>query len=238
MIKMNKSTILGMFKYGGYQYSSMNDSSRDAAGRFVKDEHYSPATEFKKGQHWRAPKPYWDKEWLFNEYITKEKTADQIANENGCISANIHYFLKKFGIKTRSMREIRSKKYWGSSGEQNGMYGRCGEDNPHWLGGLTPERQELYASSEWADIVKAIWKRDKAKCGRCDTYKANDIEMHIHHIITFAVKDMRCELDNLMLVCKKCHNWIHSKKNVHGHFIAQPIKGDYNDPHNTNMADW
>ena len=42
-------------------------------GRFLTGNHYSPDTEFKKGQHWRNYKPYWNKEWLYNEYIIKEK---------------------------------------------------------------------------------------------------------------------------------------------------------------------
>ena len=40
---------------------------RDNKGRFVKGVRSSPNTEFKKGQHWREPKPYWEKEWLYNE---------------------------------------------------------------------------------------------------------------------------------------------------------------------------
>jgi hypothetical protein len=27
--------------------------------------------------------------------------------------------------------------------------------------------------------------------------------------------------DNLLLVCKKCHNWIHSKKNTNREFISK-----------------
>lgn len=211
-------------KYGGHQYIYMEDIPRDKkTGRFLDGNHYSPSTEFKNGQHWRTPKPYWEKDWLSTEYTIKEKSAEQIADENNCTSANIFYFMNKFGIPARSMSEIRSNKYWGITGEQNGMYGRCGEDNPNWKGGISPERQGFYASPEWAYAVKMVWEKDKATCVRCGAYKTNDIQMHIHHIITFAVEDMRCELDNLMLTCKKCHNWIHSKKNIYEYFIAHPI---------------
>ena len=121
------------------------------------------------------------------------------------------------------MSEIRANKYWGLMGEQNGMYGRFGKDNPHWMGGISPERQAFYASHEWSDAVKQIWKRDDAKCVRGGIRKTSDIEMHIHHIASFSIKEMRCDLDNLILVCKKCHNWIHSKKNVEEAFLAYPI---------------
>ena len=215
----------GMFKYGGHSYNYMEDQTRDAVtGRFLHGKHSSPSTEFKKGQHWREPKPYWNEEWLFEEYVIKGKAAKQIAQENGCKPNNIHYFLHKFGIQARTMSEIRANKYWGLIGDQNGMYGRCGKNNPHWMGGITPERQAFYASPEWSDVVKLVWKRDGAKCSRCGVRKTDDIEMHIHHIITFAVKDMRCNPIDLMLMCKKCHNWIHSKKNIEGAFLAQPLE--------------
>lgn len=215
----------GTVKYGGHQYIHMENTPRDKkTGRFLAGNHYSPSTEFKDGQHWRDSKPYWKEEWLFNEYVVNGKSADQIAQENDCTANNILYFIDKFGIRTRTMSEIRAKKHWGSPGEQNGMYGRCGEDNPHWLGGISPERQAFYASSEWSDIVKMVWKRDNATCVRCGAYKATGVVMHIHHITTFAIESMRYELDNLMLTCKKCHNWIHSKKNTNEYFIARPIK--------------
>lgn len=214
----------GTFKYGGYQCRCMEKLCREnGTGRFLAGKRYSPDTEFKKGQHWREPKLYWNEEWLFTEYIVKGKSAEQIAQENGCKSNNILYFINKFGIRTRTMSEIRVNKYWGLVGEQNGMYGRCGEANPHWMGGISPERQTFYASPEWSDVVKRVWERDAAKCGRCEISKTNDIEMHIHHITSFVVKDMRCDLNNLILVCKKCHNWIHSKKNTDKLFVAYSI---------------
>ena len=40
--------------------------------RIKKGQHLSQNTEFKKGQHWRTPKPHWQKDWLFNEYIVNK----------------------------------------------------------------------------------------------------------------------------------------------------------------------
>ena len=64
-------------------------------GRFIKGKRTSPETEFKKGQHWRSKKAYWDKDWLTKEYIIKKKSAKQIASENGCDENNILYFLRR-----------------------------------------------------------------------------------------------------------------------------------------------
>lgn len=131
-----------------------------------------------------------------------------------CSENNILYWLKKHKIKTRSMVEIRKVKTWGLSGKQNGMYGRTGKNNPNWRGGVAPERQTLYASQEWSEVVSVVWERDKATCQVCLTKKDDsDRQFHIHHIKSFALHEkIRCAEKNLILVCKPCHNKLHSRE--------------------------
>lgn len=170
--------------------------------------------QFLKGQHWREAKPYWNKGWLVNQYLSLRKPAAQIATENGCKENNILYWLNKHGIKTRSVVEVRKIKTWRLSGKQNGMYGRTGKSNPNWKGGVAPERQALYSSREWSKVVSVVWKRDKATCQMCTTKKdESDKQFHVHHIKAFALyPKLRCDADNLLLVCKPCHNKLHSKE--------------------------
>jgi len=169
--------------------------------------------QFKKGYTYRHKKLYWDKEWLFEQYIIFNKNTQIIANEQRCGDTNIQYFLKKFGIKTRTTSEIRKKKYWGSSGVNNPMYGRYGELNPNWKGGISPERQAFYQSKEWKIACSFVWKRDNATCQKCSIKKETDIPFHIHHIKGFVDIKLRAEVSNLILLCKNCHWWVHSKKN-------------------------
>lgn len=56
-------------------------SPREKNGRFIKGVSYSIKTQFKKGLHWRKRKPFWDYDWLYNEYVVKQKSAQEIANE-------------------------------------------------------------------------------------------------------------------------------------------------------------
>jgi len=172
------------------------------------------------GGHWRSKKPYWDKSWLQHQYTMMCKSANQIAKEQGCKENNILYFLAKHEIPRRTMQQIRQSKHWGLRGEQNGMFGRYGDLNPNWKGGITPERQELYCSQEWTDVVQLVWKRDHAECQKCNTQKTNDNEFHIHHLVAFEIVELRRELSNLVLLCKECHNWVHSKKNERGEYIG------------------
>lgn len=108
------------------------------------------------------------------------------------------------------------------------------KDGIHWLkhdgaypasykGGVSPDRQKVYSSEEWKKLVKDVWARDEATCQLCKE-KHNSLEnrgtFHIHHIKSFAENpSLRLELENLVLLCKKCHLWVHSKENHHGEFL-------------------
>lgn len=185
-------------------------------GQIQKGEHLSPATEFKPGQHWRPRRPYWNREWLYEEYVTKQRGAGEIARDFGITEAAILHWLRKHEIPRRTMSEIRSLKYWGLEGETNGMYGKTGADNPHWKGGISPERQSFYCSTEWAQASRVVWQRDQATCRRCG--KPGE---HIHHIVSFQVEALRADPDNLVLLCKPCHHWVHSRKNKKQEWIKE-----------------
>ena len=174
---------------------------------------------FKKGFTWRIPKPYWNKEWLFNEYITLGKSSGNIAKEQGCLDTNICYFLKKFIIKTRSISQARKMKYWGLKGVDNPMWNKIGELNPNWKGGITPERQAFYQSKEWKNVCSKVWKRDNATCQRCNLKKETDMPFHIHHIKSFQDKGLRTDINNLILMCATCHHWIHSRGNKNNDYL-------------------
>lgn len=96
--------------------------------------------------------------------------------------------------------------------------------HPNYKGGLSPERQSFYSSIEWVNVVKEVWKRDNAYCQKCGKHhnsEKNRGNFHIHHIVSFQVRELRCELSNLILLCKECHWWVHSKKNTKKQFIKE-----------------
>jgi len=193
---------------------------RDSKGRFIKGHRYSPKTELKKGQHWRQPKPYWNSDFLYNEYVVKQRSAAEIAVDFDCIEKNILYFLKKFNIKTRSISETRKAKYWGAKGKDNPMYGVTGDQHPNWKGGITPERQAFYQSAEWKRACRIVWSRDTATCQKCKIKHLYGMRSyHVHHIVSFEVGELRAEPNNLVLLCRNCHNWVHSKENTEKEFL-------------------
>ena len=187
----------------------------DKLGRFVKGERVSIATEFKKGEHWREHKPYWDEAWLRWEYLLCGRSASDIAQAFSVTPANIIYWLRKHGIPRRTISEARKLKHWGASGEDNPMYGVRGDKHPGWKGGCTPERQACYSSQGWWKAALLVRRRDKETCQRCGL----TMGLHIHHIVSFAIAELRTEATNLVLLCATCHRWVHGPENTEREYI-------------------
>lgn len=191
------------------------------------------------------------KDWLISEYVDHGKSANQIAREIGRDGKRVWEWIRDYGIETRArghnadqnlVRDgstFRGRRHSGSSihkikkswvGRDISAYARNGahiarlakEDHPNWQGGITPERQAVYASREWGDAVRAVWDRDGAVCQRCGKNHNTDASrgtFHIHHIAPFRFREKRCDPENLVLLCRTCHYWVHSKKNTDGLFI-------------------
>lgn len=101
-----------------------------------------------------------------------------------------------------------------------------GAISPSWKGGVTPERQAIYSGLAWKESVKTVWKKADAKCERCGKdhrlIDRNKEKFAIHHLHPFATyKHLRRNPDNLILLCRECHLFVHSKKNVNKEFMLK-----------------
>lgn len=96
-----------------------------------------------------------------------------------------------------------------------------GPGSSKWQGGVTSERRAFYTSTDWGAISKAVWVRDNAICQRCgERHKYNDPRFEVHHIAGFArFPELRLSLENLVLLCGRCHRFIHSKQNTESIFV-------------------
>lgn len=193
------------------------------------------------------------KEWLFDQYVTQGKGANQIGREVGRDGKSVWNWLSMYEIPTRprghdtshlpkdgsstlgfkhseetkkKLREIAiadGRVPWGKDNEPY-WRGKKGEQHPSYKGGGTPERQAVYSSKEWVDAVKAVWARDNAICQLCGKDHRDDGNrgtFHVHHIVSFQVKELRTEPSNLVLLCKDCHKFVHGKGNTQKLFIKE-----------------
>ena len=186
----------------------------------------------------RLAKPVTE-EWLRDAYITRGMNCTEIAHEVKRDPKSVWNWLKDFGIETRKrgttgnwkhsigavrvISEAGRKKLSDNARAARKKDGRIpsmkdgkhwlhhpGAVHPNWKGGISPERQTFYATQEWKDAVKAVWKRDGFACKRC----ACDLrhkrgECAVHHIESFANREKRALVSNLVLLCKPCHLWVH-----------------------------
>lgn len=184
-------------------------SSHDSKGRF------------EKGTHWRPHATFREREYLRREYTANKRSAADIAREHGVTEGAIFFWLYKHGISRRSISEARAVKKWGLSGSANGMYGRCGSQNPRWIDGSSPLRQRMYARSFWKELARRVYARDNYQCCRCGSPHAKGHPLHAHHVAPWAGNpDARFDLSNIITLCKPCHDWVHSTKNTKHEYLS------------------
>lgn len=103
------------------------------------------------------------------------------------------------------------------------LKGKRGADTPNWRGGISPERQTFYGSNEWRTARKTAYIAANGLCQRCGIGPREARAMHtslqVHHMVSFKVRELRCELSNLRILCGPCHRFVHSRKNVAREFI-------------------
>lgn len=150
------------------------------------------------------------KEWLYEQYINKGRTTNDIAKEVGRDSKRVWEWLHDYGIETRK-RGYGNPDVWMKKGHKNNVGKKLSEETKekirqkcinrgsvpylvngqHWLkqegkhpaswkGGVTPERQAIYSSPEWREAVKKVWKRDNATCQLCGKHQDDDREHKFH----------------------------------------------------------
>lgn len=110
-------------------------------------------------------------------------------------------------------------------GGQHWLKGAAADANPNWKGGATPERQEFYHSPEWKAACRAVWARDNACCRNCgkDWRDRDELEpaFHVHHVVSFQDRRWRAHPAFLVLLCRQCHLWVHSKANTTRAWLPQ-----------------
>lgn len=156
--------------------------------------------------HYRKDAPYKREAWLRKEYVDKKRPTGDIAFECGVTASVIPRWLAHHGIERRQR-----------AAETRSMPGSL---NPAWKGGVTPERQRLYRSQVWRELVRAVLARDGYRCQRCGAPKREKGSLHAHHLRPWADdRERRMVADNLITLCRSCHGWVHSRANVRGELL-------------------
>ena len=75
------------------------------------------------------------------------------------------------------------------------------------------EREAFYNSPKWRRKKKAILRRDHYQCQLCKRYGRISEAHIVHHKLDLEeYPELALDDDNLVSVCKKCHNKLHDEK--------------------------
>jgi hypothetical protein len=89
------------------------------------------------------------------------------------------------------------------SGKNNGMYGKKGQLNPNWQGGVSYWRKEYSNSLEYKKWRRDVFKHDNFTCTSCGSKK----NLHAHHKKLFSkYPEFRLDVNNGTTLCFSCHN--------------------------------
>lgn len=100
-------------------------------------------------------------------------------------------------------------------GKSHPMYGKRGELSPTWKGGKT----RLTNTFEYKEWRTSVFERDNYICQICGQWGGT---LHAHHIYPFIkFPSLRFESWNGITLCKKCHWWVHSKKNLNQNYLEK-----------------
>lgn len=166
-------------------------------------------------------------EVLRDLYLIQGKNTRQIAELLGAGQTSVLRWLKKAGIGIRTAREccLRDGRVPYLKNGVHFLKLLTRDQHPSWKGGITPERQQFYAGDEWRASSRKVWARDRKTCQRCglefEAVISGTIRFEIHHIDSFQIVERRATLDNLILLCERCHTWIHSKSNTEGVLLGK-----------------
>ncbi|MGQ3723536.1 HNH endonuclease [Natrialba aegyptia] len=133
-----------------------------------------------------------DGEKLREEYLTKEKSTHELADELDVCAWTVHQYLIKHDIPRRG-------------------FGNVGEDNGNYKGGHTDD----YGPSYQRQRKKAL-ERDDYECQVCGMTQTQHKQergeqLHIHHIRPFRKYGVENHeeanrLGNLISLCQQCHS--------------------------------
>lgn len=75
------------------------------------------------------------------------------------------------------------------------------------------ETEAFYNSPRWRRKQKAILRRDHYQCQLCKRYGRISEATIVHHKLELAeYPELAMDDDNLVSVCRKCHNKLHDEK--------------------------
>lgn len=183
-----------------------------------------------------------NRDYLYDQYIVKNKSTENIARNLGCSNGAVWDALKRHKIPLRTLKET-------TKGEKNSFYGKkhtqeaknkisnrdisietrkklskshkglqVGEKNGSWKGGIS----FLPYCPKFNSLLKEkIRDRDSRKCQLCPcTEEENGRKLDVHHI---HYDKPNCNAD-LISVCKRCNAIVNFNRDYYESFFMEKLR--------------
>ncbi len=163
---------------------------------------------------------YRDSDWL-KQQLDQGLQADEMAQLAGCSIESIKKWVYKHGLSLNKRSPGKAKPWnQGQAGyslqlseesrqrrrDNAKRYTLRGEASNFWKGGTSTERESIGAWTR--QIAPQVHERFNYICQKCGERGG---ELHAHHLVpVFADHSLAYEFDNLITLCKSCHEEIHS----------------------------
>lgn len=162
----------------------------------------------------RGPTPendtYRDAEWLAFVYSEKGWSVSEIADYCEVVKSTISRWLDIHNIETRPGgfgQGEPNPMQRADVQERHPVTGVSGPEHPSYIG----EDSSWRKRQPWTRIRLEVIERDGEECRRCgvnrDAYRnAKGRDLDVHHIIPTSQGGPRYDMDNLVALCRECHN--------------------------------
>ncbi|MGH8271502.1 MAG: transposase [Gammaproteobacteria bacterium] len=138
-------------------------------------------------------------------YTAKELSTVDIAARFGVSSVTIGQWLKRSGVDRRQHPTRRTR--------EKLRQANLGEKRYNWKGGITPSQIRLRNSLEMRLAREKCFERDNHTCQSCGK---RGYRLNAHHIWPFhRFPHLKFDVNNLVTLCKKCHDDFHKKAGGH-----------------------
>ncbi|MBD2260735.1 FAD-dependent thymidylate synthase [Pseudanabaena sp. FACHB-2040] len=172
---------------------------------------------------------YRDKIWLQNQ-LAQGLHADEIAALAGCSVESVKKWAYAYGLELNK-RPPGSESPWnrGTKGYSLNLskeslekrrinaktFTKRGAESNFWKGGTSTERELIGAWTR--QVAPQVHARFNYICQGCGEQGSN---LHAHHLVpVFADESLAYEFENLVSLCRQCHEYIHHK-NLEAEFAA------------------
>lgn len=193
-----------------------------------------------------------NKDWLYDQYIIKMKSASKIGNEIGCQQETVSNYLRKYGIPMRSQseeiggdrhplfgkhfsKESRQKMSESLSGENNPRFGKkfpeqsvriSGSGNGNWKGGISFEPYCPKFNKDLKTRVRTFFDYRCVICGK--STEENKRNLAVHHVEYDKLACCHGKPIHFAALCHKCHSKTNYNREYWEHILHIIIDEIYN----------